>query len=229
MKEHFGWKVYRNIPRVKKSIILEFTSIPTTIISDCMNRSGVMSSNIKPLTHNVHVVGTAVTAECMPGNNLMTHQVLYVAQEGDVIVIDGKGEQQRSIWGGIQTRVALDRRIAAVVIDGAVRDVKEIRASGLAVFCLAVTPAGPFKDLGGNINVPIRCGGLVVHPGDLIVGDDDGLVVVPQQKVEDILNKSKERLKMEEQWLKDLQKGKTTLEILELDQKIEALGVEFKN
>ena len=117
--------------------------------------------------------------------------------------------------------------MSAVVIDGTVRDCKEIKELGLPVFCKGVTPAGPYKDLGGNINTVIHCGGVVVNPGDIIVADDDGVVVVPLADGEDVLKQARSRAKLEEKWMTGLRQGRTTLEVVNLEGRAEKMGVQI--
>ena len=217
--------IYTKIERTEKKILEEFKSIATTLISDAMNRTNVMKASIKPIVENIRIAGNAVTAKCIVGDNLMTHQALYLAEAGDILVIDGKGYTDKSIWGGIQTEVSMKRGIAGVVIDGAIRDVQEVKRLKYPVFCSGVVPAGPHKGWGDSINVPIQCGGVPVHPGDIIVGDDDGVVVVPLREAEEILKKAKDLIEVERGWKKKLDEGKTTLEAIGLDKKLLELNV----
>lgn len=219
--------VYKKIKRVKKEIIEDFKEIPTTIASDAMNRTNAMRASIKPLIENVHIVGSAITVKCMVGNNIMAHQAIYLAELGDVIVIDARGHVDTSVWGGIQTLACKSRGISGVVIDGAVRDIQDIRKQQYPVFCTGVVPAGPHKGWGDSINIPIQCGGVPVNPGDLIIGDDDGVVVIPRKEAEDVLKRAKEKIKTEEKWIRGIKGGKTTLEVIELDKKIKELGVKI--
>lgn len=217
--------VYTKIKRCDKKILAGLKKVPTTITSDVMGRGNMMHSSIKPLKSPVHVAGSAVTVECTEGNNLLVHQALYIAQPGDVLVIDGKGHTERSIWGGVQTFVAKQRRFAAVVVDGTVRDTGEIRKSGVPVFCKGATPAGPLKETSGNVNVPISCGGMKVNPGDIIIADDDGVVVVPLAQAKEVLKKSQERLKVEKKWMAGIKKGKSTLDVINLKPQLAAFKV----
>jgi 4-hydroxy-4-methyl-2-oxoglutarate aldolase len=164
----------------------------------------------------------------MVGNNIMTHQAIYTAEPGDIIVVDARGHVDTSVWGYIQTVASKVRQIKAVVIDGSIRDIKEIRESGFPVFCRGAVPAGPHKGWGDSVNVPISCGGVSVSPGDLIVGDDDGVVVVPKAIAKQVQKLACERAKMENSWLAEIAKGRSTLEILGLDKKIKDLGVKIQ-
>jgi len=219
--------VYKKIKRAKKEIIDEFKKIPTTIASDAMNRTNAMKASIKPLIEDVHVVGSAITVKCMVGNNIMTHQAIYIAEPGDIIVIDARGHVDTSVWGGIQTLACKSRGISGVVIDGSVRDIQDIKGLRFPVFCSGVVPAGPHKGWGDSVNIPIQCGGVPVNPGDIVIGDDDGVVVVPRNEVEKVLKQAKERIKTEEKWIRGIKQGKTTLELIGLGKKIKNLGIEM--
>ena len=222
-------KVYTKIERCDAKVLKGLSKIPTTIASDVMGRAQMMHSSIKPMTHPVHIAGSAVTVKCTPGNNLLVHQALYAAQPGDILVIDGKGFTERSIWGGVQTFVAKQRKFAAVIVDGTVRDSAEIRKSGIPVFCKGATPAGPLKETSGNVNGPIMCGGLKVSPGDIIIADEDGVVVVPLKKAAEVLKKARERLTVEKKWMSGLKKGKTTLDVIGLQAQLDKLNVKILN
>ena len=215
------------IPRPPRSLVEAYGAIPTTIVSDMLNRMNAMHASIKPVRQGTHVVGPAVTVKCMVGDNIMTHHAIYIAKEGDVLVIDGRGHSDTSIWGGVQTIAALEQGLPGVVIDGAIRDVQDSRDSSFAVFCRGVTPAGPHKGWGGNINEPIQCGGVAVSPGDLIVGDDDGIVVIPLAEAEQLLERCQERMAEEQSWIERIRAGESTVEILGFDEKLKRMGVEY--
>jgi len=220
--------IYTNIKRVPKELIDEFKVLSTAIVSDAMNRMNSMSAEIKPIIGDVNISGSAVTVQCIAGDNLMIHKAIYVAEPGDVIVVDARGHKNTSVWGNIMTKACKIREIEAVVIDGSIRDVRENKEEKYPIFCKGVVPAGSQKNWGGNINVPIQCGGAPVNPGDIIVGDDDGVVVVPRNVAKEVLQKVKERVRMEEKWINEIQKGMTTLEVIGLDKKLDELGIEIK-
>ena len=212
--------VREKIERPKESIVKGFADMPTSIVSDVMNRMNVMHAAIKPVQKNVHMAGTAVTIKTMVGDNLATHHGIYHAQAGDVLVVDARGCMEASVWGFLQTTAALCRGLSGIVIDGTIRDVSEIRDSRLPLFCKGATPAGPHKGWGGSINEQIQCGGVPVNPGDIIIGDDDGVVVVPRESAKDILENAKARLETEEEWFKRVKNGERTVDILCLEEDI---------
>lgn len=219
--------VYNRIRRVEREIIEEFKKTPTTVVSDAMSRMNSMCAEIKPIIEGVNIAGSAVTVQCIAGDNLMVHKAIYVAESGDVIVVDARGYKDTSVWGSIMTKACKIRNIEAVVIDGSIRDIRENREEKYPIFCKAIVPAGSQKNWGGNINVPIQCGGVQVSPGDIIVGDDDGVVVVPRDRAKEVLQKAKEIIKREREWINGVKDGRTTLEVIGLEKKIKALDIKI--
>ncbi|MFC1717385.1 RraA family protein, partial [Candidatus Poribacteria bacterium] len=144
-----------------------------------------------------------------------------------VLVIDAKGTTTRSCWGGLQTYAAKEREVSGIVIFGSVRDYQEIAEYDIPVYAAGVSPGGPLKGWGGFVNYPISCGGVPVLPGDVVVGDDDGIVVVPPDFLEEILPYCEERIKREEKWYKDVEQGISTIETVGLRENVEKLDIEF--
>jgi len=190
--------------------------IPPAIASDCMNRSQFMVAAIKPLAPGTRLVGQARTVTSMVGDNGISHVATALASSGEVLVIDAKGYTDTAVWGGVATRGAMARGIAGVVIDGAVRDAAEIRELGFPCYMRAVVPSGPHKGFGGTIDGTISCAGCPVSPGDIVLGNDDGIAVVPLTKWRAVYDDCLNKLKQEEGWLKELEAGKNMAEILGL-------------
>ena len=204
------------VKRIAPKVLDELKKYSTSMISDCLNRMQTMDGKIQPLVRGRSFGGSAVTVEEVEGGNLMSHAALELLQEGDVLVIDAKGITTRTCWGGLQTLMAKLRGASGIVIFGSVRDYEEIAKSGLPVYCVGTSPAGPLKGWGGNVNCPISCAGCVVNPGDIIIGDDDGVVVVPLGLAEQVIPLCEKRAVMEKGWFKNLEKGKSTLDIVGL-------------
>lgn len=176
----------------------KWKDLPPAVVSDCMNRTQVMAGAIKPVAEGMKVLGQARTVTCMVGDNSAAHVAIGMLEPGEILVIDAGGYEDTAIWGGIMTRAAVKRKIGGLVVDGAVRDVAEIREFGLPTFTRAVVPAGPHKGFGGIIDGPIACAGCPVKPGDIIIGDDDGVCVVPLERVDEILAASLDKVAKEE-------------------------------
>ncbi|MGD8188911.1 RraA family protein [Brevibacillus ginsengisoli] len=174
--------------------------IPTTCLSDAMGGLNNLDPAIKPLHEKLKVRGKAFTVKVRAADNLMVLRAIYEASPGDILVIDAKGYEYNAVCGDFVIGLAQILGIEGVVIDGVIRDVKGIKEMNYPVFCRGYTVAASGKSGAGEINVPISCGGVVVHPGDIVVGDADGVVVIPQAQEQEIyakaidkLNKDKER------------------------------------
>lgn len=180
------------------NIVNQFSEIPTTAVSDAMDGMNNMESSIKPLKEVYKVVGRAFTVQMPVGDNSMILRAFNEAKPGDVIVVDAKGDTYRAIAGDFMVSIAQTLGIQGIVVDGVIRDIVGIKALDFPVFCKGTTVAASAKSGGGKVQVPISCGGVSVHPGDLIVGDADGVVLIPQEKEEEILKKAKEKLEKDE-------------------------------
>ena len=182
---NFGYQIVNNQPRTDRALVELFRGIPVANIDDCMNRTAAACGAIRPL-NKTPLLGNAFTVKVAQGDNLMFHKALDMAQPGDVIVIDAGGYEGRAIFGSLMINYCRVRGIAGVIVDGAVRDMEELaEMTDIAVYARAVTPDGPYKNGPGQIGTPISFGGQPVNPGDIVVGDGDGIVFIkPEQAVE---------------------------------------------
>jgi len=222
-----GGTIVRRIERVDRRVIESLAGVPASILSDCLDRFNAIDSALHPLLPPRSFAGSAVTVEEIEAGNLMSHLALKYVQPGDVLVIDAKGITSRACWGGLQTYAARLKGVAAIVIDGALRDMAEVRKHDIPVYCRAVTPAGPHKGWGGRINVPVSCGSAVVHPGDVIVADADGVVVVPRESATATLEKAREKMSVEEEWFRRVSQGEDTADFLGFSETAERYGVDI--
>ncbi len=200
--------------------------LPTGNVADnngLAPRQGVMDSAIKPLDPTCHMVGRAVTVKGYPGDNLAVHQGINAAGEGDVLVIDLGGHTEGGHFGDICALACQMRGIVGVVIDGAVRDAQDIVELGLPVFSRGLCPAGTTKDSLGKVNVPIVCGGITVRPGDVVLGDCDGVVVVPREREDEVFAAAQAKFEHEVEYVEQLRAGANTLEMYGFDKVIERL------
>ncbi|WP_373459820.1 RraA family protein [Neobacillus driksii] len=180
------------------NIIKDFLGIPTTCISDAMDGLNNLHPAIKPLKENYKVAGRAYTVKIPIGENLLVLKAIREANPGDILVVDGKGDQYRAIAGDFVLGMAQTLGIGGLVVDGVIRDIVGIKALNFPVFSRGTTVAAGAKAGVGEVNVPISCGGVPVNPGDIIVGDADGVVVIPQAREKRILALSVEKLKKDE-------------------------------
>jgi len=192
-----GFCIVPEIDRPPKAIVEQLAEFPVSIIGDGMGRQGIMDPGLKALNRDFKMCGPAVTVETRAADNLMVHAALKLAQPGDVLVVNAHGDLSAGIWGEITTRMALRKSLAGLVMDGSVRDCREIAASGFPVFSRGVSPCGGGKEGTGQVNLPISCGGVPVHPGDIIVGDADGLIVVPKAMAEQAIVWARKRIEIE--------------------------------
>lgn len=182
-------------------------------VSDCLERGMAMDGGIKPLDPTMRLVGQARTVRCMVGDNSALHAAITLIRPGEILVADAGGFLGTAVWGGVMTEAARRQAIAGLIVDGAVRDRAEIVKSAFPCFARGAVPAGPHKGFGGAIDVPISCGGVAVHPGDLIVADADGVTVVPLSRVETTLSAYHALKAKEEQALAALDAGGTLADI----------------
>lgn len=182
---------YRINPRVDgppRDLVEAFRAVPVPIAGDCLGRSvGAVGLRLYHGDIKTVLVGPAFTVRVRPGDNLMIHKAMLMAQPGDVIVVDGAGDVTQALVGGLMRTTAIARGLGGFVLDGALRDVAEWAEGGMPVFAKGHTHRGPSKDGPGEINVPVACAGLHVHPGDLMLGDADGVIAVPQADVAALL------------------------------------------
>lgn len=184
-----GNRIFTRVDRAAPELVEKFRGLPSSNINDEMNRLFCMHSYIRLLNSksaNPSMVGTAITVKAPIGDNLFFHQALDMAQPGDIIVIDGATGNNRSLAGEIMLRFAQNKGIAGIVADGCLRDLDGIEKLTMPVYAAGVTPQGPWKFGPGEVNTPISCGGQVVFPGDILVGDADGIVVIHKKDADEV-------------------------------------------
>ncbi len=192
---------------------------PSCVVADAQERQGVMRSYLRPLTTDTRFVGPALTVRLEPGNQVDCLDALTVAQAGDVIVVDAAGETETSVWGGLMSGLCKVKGVAGAVVDGAVRDTDETRDLGFFIFSKAIVPRSTHTPFSGRmepieINVPVQCAGMLVRPGDLVLGDEIGVVVVPLERAVEVLERAREQAAREEQTRVKIRQGRTVEELL---------------
>lgn len=195
----------------------ELEGIPTGNICDCMpEKRAAMDSGIKPLDRNMRVVGTALTVACAAGDNLTIHKAVLEAKPGDVLVVNCGGFVGGGVFGELLATACAGRGIVGVVVDGSTRDTNDLIEMNFPTFSRGICPDGTGKGTCGAIGAPVPCGGKMVHNGDLIVGDCDGVVVVPAEMAEEVVQKAKEKKAFEDDAKQKLEAGATTAELFHL-------------
>ncbi|OLT06503.1 methyltransferase [Pseudonocardia sp. CNS-004] len=173
--------------RAAPDAIRRLGEVPAAAVGDALARMTVLDGGIRLVTERSALLGNALTVDVRAGDNLAIHRALDDARPGDVLVVNGHGDTTRALVGDLIGEIMISAGVTGAVVDGAARDVRALSELGLTVYARAVTPAGPFKDGPGSIGVPVAVGGVVAAPGDVIVGDADGVVVVPWRRIEEVL------------------------------------------
>ncbi|MER3545761.1 MAG: orotidine 5-phosphate decarboxylase [Chloroflexota bacterium] len=191
---------------------------PSCVVSDCMERAGVLRSDIRPL-FEARFVGAALTVKLYPGDLVDCLDALAVAQAGDVIVVDAAGETETSIWGGLMAGLCQQKGVVGAVVDGAIRDIDEIKALRFPIFSRAIVPRSTHSPYSRRlepieVNVPIQCGGVLVSPGDIVLADEIGVVVIPREQAGEVLVRAQAQAAQEEATRQRIRQGKTVEEIL---------------
>ncbi|WP_250520579.1 MULTISPECIES: RraA family protein [unclassified Caballeronia] len=199
--------IIRDIDRVSPELVEAAAKFQAAILADVAGRRGTVHGRVKPLSPKMKVAGPAITVEVRQGDNLAIHAALAIAKPGDVIVVDGKGDVSCALLGEIMATQAKVSGIAGIVIDAAVRDAHELANGDYPIFSAGLNPCGPTKSVAGLVNHPISAGGTAVNPGDLVVGDADGVVVIPRADVARIVELAQKKLDMETARIAAIHKG----------------------
>jgi len=182
-----GFRILPSPPRLDAALLRRFHGLATPNLADAMGRFNFMDAGIQSRT-DLPLCGLAVTVNARPADNLMIHKALQVAAPGDIVVVNTCGNTTSAVFGELMCNTAVAARLGGIVVDGAIRDVEGLTRLGFPAFSRAVCAGGCDKDGPGEINVPISCGGTVVMAGDIVVGDRDGVVVVPRANAEEVLS-----------------------------------------
>ena len=183
-----GFRVVEGVTRTPDELVEAFRGKAAPNVADAMGRFHFMDPEMVSRT-GMPLCGVAVTVSARPGDNLMVHKALEVAHPGDVVVVSTNGNRTSAVFGELMGHTAVAAELGGIVVDGAIRDVEGLKALGFPAFSRTVTPGGCDKDGPGEINVPIACGNTVVMPGDIVLGDEDGLVVVPREDAAEVLER----------------------------------------
>lgn len=224
---NIGFRVLPVTRKVDGAIVEQYRNVVTPHISDNLNRIHAIGCNLLPFHKGGKLLGTALTVKTRPGDNLLVHKAIDMGAPGDVIVVDAGGDLTNSIAGEIMMQIARKRGITGFVIDGAIRDVGAFQKENFPVYAKGVTHRGPYKDGPGEINVPIVVDGMIVHPGDLIVGDEDGLAVVPYEHADEVLQKVKAQEIRETEILESIENG--TVDRSWVDETLKQKGCELND
>ena len=202
-----GFRILNRKHSVDLKTATRFLDLPVANVSDCMLRLTAGGSRIRPMHKSGQLAGPALTVKTRPGDNLMLHKAIDIAEPGDIVVCDAGGDLTNSLMGELMLAHAVKRGVGGFVINGAIRDAEAFLDVNLPVFAAGVTHRGPFKDGPGEINVSVAIDGMVIEPGDLIIGDWDGVLAVPLNEVDIILKKTEEKQDAEIKEMKRIKAG----------------------
>lgn len=208
-------------------LVERYSKIPAANVADCMGRLSALPSDITlKSSPPKRMCGVALTVKARGGDNLMLHQALNMAQEGDVIVLSNAGVRDRAIMGEIMFRYLADyKKVAGIVIDGPIRDIDELSKAECPIYAAGTTPNGPFKEGPGEVNVPISIGGVVINPGDIVLGDGDGVIVIPKRDAAALIEKAEANAKTDAEKVQKSSNGTTNRQWVTTT--LESKNVEF--
>src|SRR6185503_12077918 len=200
--------IWKEFERVSPEVVRRASGFAASILADVAGRRGTLDGRIQPLSPSMRLAGPAFTIEVRAGDNLMIHAAINMAKPGDILVIDGKADRTCALMGSIMINACKKVGLGGVVIDGAVRDTEELRELGFPVYAICANPNGPTKFVPGRINWPISCGGIAIEPGDLLVGDADGVVAVEREKAATLLELAAQKVADERARIADIVAGR---------------------
>ena len=200
--------IRRDFERVSPEVVKKASVFAASILADVAGRRGTVDGRIRPLSTSTRLAGPAFTIEIRPGDNLMIHAAMAMAKPGDILVVDGKADGNCALMGSIMLTACKKLGLGGVVLDGAHRDTEELLALGFPVYSIGSNPNGPTKYIPGRINWPISCGGVAISPGDLVVGDADGVVVIEREKAASMMDLAVQKVADEQQRIADILSGK---------------------
>jgi 4-hydroxy-4-methyl-2-oxoglutarate aldolase len=219
--------VVKNIPRTDPEMLDALAEAGVSTVHEAQERTGYIGPNIRPIQDGVSVAGNAVTVSCHPGDNIMIHAAVEVCQPGDLMVVTNTGPSSHGMFGDLLATSLAARGVRGLVMDAGVRDVADLREMGFPVWSQYVSSQGTVKETPGSVNIPVSISGVTIAPGDVVCADDDGVVVVPHDGVESVLEGARARLEREATKRQRLAAGELTMDLDELRSKLLDLGVEF--
>lgn len=202
--------VYTQVERTPTTLCERAARLSIADVHEAMGpnaRAGLMTPRMRPLNRGITIAGPAITAVCAPGDNLMMHRALYLAQSGDVLVVVTHAENSGAQWGDVAANYAAAKGLAGVVVQGCIRDTDTLERMRFPVWSTSISPARPLKAGHGAVNTPVSCDGVLVYPGDLVIADGDGVVVVPREAAATIVDAAIQRMERDEAAIRAIANG----------------------
>jgi 4-hydroxy-4-methyl-2-oxoglutarate aldolase len=218
--------VVRNVSRAHADVLAELGAAGVATVHEA-GGAGLLDPGIRPIQDGARIAGSAVTVSCAPGDNIMIHAAVEVIEPGDILVVSTTSPSTNGMFGELLATSVIARGCAGVIVDAGVRDISDLRRLGLPVWSRAVHASGTVKATPGSVNVPIVCGGATVSPGDVVVADDDGVVVVERELAAQVLEAARERLKRETEVRARLANGELGVDFYGFRERLEAMGVRW--
>ncbi len=219
--------VVRSVPRPDRSIVDAFAKLGVATVHEAQGQTGLLAPRLRPIFPGAHIAGTAITVSVPPGDNWMIHVAVEQCAEGDVLVVAPIAPSDAGYFGDLLATAVMARGVRGLVIDAGCRDVRELERMGFPVWSSFVSARGTVKEALGTVNLPIECAGQHVRPGDVVVADDDGVVVVAQERAVDVLEASRAREQREALSRERYRSGELSLDVGEMRDRLDAAGLRY--